>query len=105
MTKRDDVKQLAVKIENLAKEVQKKLFSGEDVLAVSNELVRNNATFVFTLGELYAIEQYGLTNTAPASSDKKPATIVSNPNNTKPATYYHKYHNVRDSYGRFSTKP
>jgi hypothetical protein len=85
-TTRNDVKQLAQQIETLAKEVQSQLDKGGDFLSTANELVRNNVTFVFALGEVYALEQVG-------STPKKTvrATKVSNPN----------YHNVRDSHGRF----
>lgn len=58
-TTRNDVKQLAEKIEVLAKDVQSKLDSNGDFLSVANELVRSNMTFVFTLGELYALQQVG----------------------------------------------
>lgn len=86
-TTRNDVKQLASVIENLAKDVQSKLDSGEDILAAANELVRNHMTFVFTLGEFYATTQNG---------QSVKAKTVSNPNGTKP-----NYHNLRDSRGRF----
>ena len=51
----DDVKQLAVAIEALAKEVQNRIDAGSDVLATANELVRNNLTLVFALGEVSAV--------------------------------------------------
>jgi hypothetical protein len=53
---RDDVKQLAVAIEALAKEVQNRIDAGSDVLAIANELVRNNLTLVFALGEVSAVD-------------------------------------------------
>lgn len=84
-TTRNDVKQLAEKIEVLAKEVQSKLDSNGDFLATANELVRNNVTFVFALGEVYALEQVG-------GGKKVKATSVGN------------YHNLRDSRGRFTKK-
>lgn len=86
-TTRNDVKQLAQQIEALAREVQKKLDTGADFLTTANELVRNNVTFTFVLGEVYALEQIG-------SKKKVRATAVSNPN----------YHNVRDVHGRFVSK-
>lgn len=94
-TTRNDVKQLAVKIEELAKEAQAKLDSGGDFLIVANELVRNNATFVFTIGELYALEQSGTTKAVKAK-------VVSNVSGTTGVK--HNYHNVRDSHGRFASK-
>jgi hypothetical protein len=90
-TTRNDVKQLAGKIEFLAKEVQSKLDTNGDFLNTANELVRNNLTFVFTLGEFYALQQLGTNKTVKA-------TTVSNPNGTV------KYHNVRDPLGRFTKK-
>jgi hypothetical protein len=87
-TTRNDVKQLAATIEVLAKEVQSKLDTNGDFLSTANELVRNNLTFVFALGEVYALEQVG----NPGKTVR--ATRVSNPN----------YHNLRDSRGRFISK-
>jgi hypothetical protein len=90
-TTRNDVKQLAATIEVLAKEVQSKLDSNGDFLATANELVRNNLTFVFTLGEFYALQQVGTNKTVTAKT-------VSNPSKTA------NWHNVRDSLGRFAKK-
>lgn len=90
-TTRNDVKQLAANIETLAKEVQSKLDSNGDFLTTANELVRNNLTFVFTLGEFYALQQIG-------TNKSVRATPVSNPSGTPG------WHNVRDSRGRFSKK-
>ena len=56
---KNDVKQLAEKIELLAKEVQNKLAAGDDCLSLATELVRNNSTFVFALGEMCALEHIG----------------------------------------------
>lgn len=92
-TTRNDVKQLAEKIEVLAREVQSKLQGNGDFLATANELVRNNLTFVFALGEVYALEQVG----SPGKTIK--ATAVSGPTNP-----HANWHNVRDSRGRFSKK-
>jgi len=91
-TNRNDVKQLAERIEALAKEVQSKLDSNGDFLTPANELTRNNLTFVFTLGEYYALQQG-----SPNKSVK--ATTVSNPSGTTV-----RYHNVRDSRGRFARR-
>lgn len=87
-TVRSAIKQLAQQIENLAHEVQTKVDQGSDLITVANELVRNSSTFVFTLGEMYALEQSG---------KKVKATTVSNPSGTS-----RNYHNVRDSLGRFT---
>ena len=99
----NDVKQLAANIETLARAVQAKLDSNANVLQANdkekeaflnaaNELVRNNVTFTFALGEFYALEQLGSNKTVQGS-------VVSNPSGTT-----HKYHNVRDSLGRFAKK-
>lgn len=88
---RNDVKQLAVEIETLAKKLQADLDSNGDFLAPANELVRNNTTLIFALGEVYAMEQSG-------ANKKVRATTVSNPNKTS-RTY------LRDSSGRFASKP
>ena len=107
LEKRNDVRELVQKIESLAKEIQLKLTGDNDILTLSNELVRKNATFVFSLGELYALEQ--LKTHAPSSNDtassfkptgKTKITVVS------PSSLIDKknYYNIRDSYGRFSIK-
>lgn len=93
-TTRNDVKQLAQTIEVLARDVQSKLDTNGDFLTAANELVRNNLTFVFTLGEFYALQQSGSTKTVTG-------TAVSNPNGT---SRYANYHNLRDSRGRFIRK-
>jgi hypothetical protein len=90
-TTRNDVKQLAQQIEALAHDVQSKLDNNGDFLMAANELVRNTNTFVFTLGEFYAIQQQG-------TSKAVTGTVVSNPSGTP------RYHNVRDSRGRFARK-
>jgi len=83
------VKQLAANIEALARDVQSKLDTNGDFLGAANELVRNNLTFVFTLGEFYALQ---------TSGKAVKATPVSNPSATST------WHNVRDSRGRFARK-
>lgn len=99
----NDVKQLVANIESLARAVHTKLDTNVNVLQAddkekeaflnaANELVRNNVTFVFALGEFYALERQGSTKTVTGS-------VVSNPSGTT-----HKYHNVRDSFGRFAKK-
>ena len=58
-TTKDDVKQLAERIEVLAKDIQSKLDVNGDWLATANELTRSNMTLVFTLGEFFALQQVG----------------------------------------------
>lgn len=85
---RNEVNKLAQQIEDLARQVQAKLSTGDDPMMLANELVRSNSVFVFALGQMYA-----------DSNSKTVKTVtVSNPNNTKAR----KYHNVRDSLGRFT---
>jgi hypothetical protein len=91
-TTRNDVKQLAQQIENLAREVQSKVDAGGDLITLSEELVRNNIAFIFTIGEVFALERADGGKTVTART-------VSNPNNTS-----RNYHNLRDSNGRFTRK-
>jgi hypothetical protein len=90
---RNEMSRLAQQIENLAQQVQSKIKSGadyNDLISTANELVRNNNVFVFTFGEMSALEEV-------AKTKKLKTTVVSNPANTKPRNY----HNVRDALGRF----
>ncbi len=89
---RNDIKQYAEKIEALAKEVQSKLDSGADYIPAANELMRNSTTLVFTIGEVYAIEQ------SSGTTKKVKATTV------KAGNVNRNYHNVRDAGGRFTRK-
>lgn len=84
-----DVKDLASQVETLAKEVQNRIDNGADYYLVANELIGRTTTFVFAMGEVYAVEQVGTGKTAQAKVVRK-----GNPN----------YHNVRDSRGRFTKK-
>lgn len=83
---KNDVKKLAQQIENLAKDIIIKVDQNADILAAANELVRCNATFVFTLGEVHALENL----------NKVTASV--------PKTKNLNYHNIRDSRGRFVTR-
>jgi hypothetical protein len=93
-TTRNEVKQLAQTLENLAHEVQVLLDSGANILGVANELARNSSTFVFTLGSMYA-EDLGF-----VSSKKTKARSAS----TSSTVSSRNFHNVRDSLGRFTSK-
>jgi len=84
---RDDIKQLAANIEILAKDIQTKLDNNGDFLSTANELARSNMTFIFELGELYAVEKVGQAG----------ATVKARPVNAN-------YHNLRDNHGRFTKK-
>lgn len=87
-TTRNDLKKLAANIENLARDMQAKLDANADVLVTANEMVRNNVTFTFTLGEFYANQQ-----SSTAKKTKTPKT-PQGPRN---------YHNFRIN-GRFARK-
>ena len=91
-TDKNDVKQLAQQIENLAREVVARVDNGGELLSVANELVRNNATFIFTLGEVYALEQTKALSSK--GSNKVKVKVVRNSSAN--------YHNLRDSRGRFA---
>lgn len=84
-TSKNDVKKLAQQIENLAKDIVMKVDQNLDILASANELVRCNATFVFTLGEVHALENMSKSNTSSVAAKVKSQN----------------YHNMRDSRGRF----
>lgn len=58
---KNDIKQLASMIELLAKEVQNSIDNDQHILSLSNELVKNSTTLVFTLGSLYQ-ESYHFEN-------------------------------------------
>jgi len=91
-TTRNDVKLIAKTIETLAQEIQAKLDNGGEFLATANELTRNNLTLVFTLGEVYAMEQAGTGKKVTAKRVSAPRSASAN------------YHNVRDNRGRFVRK-
>lgn len=84
---KSDVKKFAQTIETLAKQIQEQIDTNKDFLHTANELVKNNATFVFTLGEVYAVTKLS----EKSVTSKAKATTV------KSGSYY----NVRDANGRF----
>lgn len=94
---RNDVKQLAGVIENLARQLQDKVDSGGDLFTLSEELVRSNVALTFTVGEVFALERAGVAGKPVA------VTTVSSPN--KVVRNYSNHHNLRDSRGRFVPKP
>jgi hypothetical protein len=71
-TVRNVITQIAQQIENLARQVQTNMSQNKDVITPANELARNASTFVFTLGEMYALQ----------SGKKVKGTTVSNPSGT-----------------------
>jgi len=88
---RSEVKAMASKIEELAKKMQAKLDATDDsYLVLANEFVRENATFIFALGEVYAVEQ----------TQKSPPVKVK----AKRVVNSANFHSVRDNLGRFKKK-
>ncbi len=85
-TVRTVLNKYAQQIESLAKQVQTTLTAGGNPLTVAHELVRNSSTFVFVLGEMYALEAVGKSKTTSRKANKTTATVVSNPNNTPVGT-------------------
>lgn len=79
---RNDIKQFTEKIETLVDDI-KSILNNDDFFTVANEFVKNNLTFVFTLGKYYAFSKSNLNS-----------TMVSKPR-------VNNYHNIRDSRGRF----
>lgn len=91
---KNDIKTLAQQIEALAKEVSSTIDNGGDILSVANKLVRDSTTFVFTLGEVHAVEQLSKGGVKVGKKVVKPTKVPSSVNTLN-------YHNVRDSHGRF----
>ena len=54
---RKEVKQLAESISSLAQEISKSLADGGDPMLSANELARKSNTFIFALGEMYALQK------------------------------------------------
>lgn len=86
---KDNIKSFAKKIEQLAKDLQSKIDSGDDYLPIARELTKDQITLVFTLGEVYALE--------------KTVNVVK-VNKTKSGTSSLGYYNFRDKFGRFCKK-
>lgn len=91
---RNDISKYAQQIETLAKEIQVRAQNGDSLLVVGNELVRNNISFIFALGELYAEERLAVSPTTQVKLKSVKVVKAGNPN----------YHNVRDSSGRFAPR-
>lgn len=91
---RTELDKLANQIETLARTVRQKLSGDEAVVDVANELIKNSVSFTFHLGQLYGLE---VPVSQPTTSSKV-ATAV----HSRPVTGT-RYHNVRDSRGRFAS--
>lgn len=91
---RADLNDLVLKISKLATEASSRLTNGSNVLDVATSLVKENASFIFKIGQLYQVEQ--ATQTATTSSG---STVQVNVGSSRSSV---NYHNVRDSRGRFT---
>lgn len=107
-TTKNEIKQIAQNMETLAREVQVRLTADNDILDIANELVRNSSTFVFTLGEHYALKQVGSSKTRKGTVVASTVVSGSTPTGTvvsgTTSTVARNYHNVRDIAGRFTRK-
>jgi len=93
---RADLNDLVLKISKLATEASSRLTNGSNVLDVATSLVKENASFIFKIGQLYQVEQASSTQTATTSSG---STVQVNVGSSRSNA---NYHNVRDSRGRFT---
>lgn len=84
---KDNIKSFAKKIEQLAKDLQSKIDSGDDYLPIARELTKDQITLVFTLGEVYALEKTNMVK-------------VNKNYDNKSLNYY----NFRDKFGKFCKK-
>jgi len=57
---RNAVRQTAYVIEGLARQIQTNIDNNADIFGLANELARNSQAFVFSFGELSALEALGL---------------------------------------------
>lgn len=94
---REDIKALAVEIENIAKELQERLSDNRNFLPAANALAAKNTTFVFAVGEVYALER--------TAEDMKSRvqSVISKSKRTGCCPRLN-YHNIRNALGRFSRK-
>lgn len=92
---RTELKKLVNQIETLAQQVSQKLEKDEVVVDTANELVSSTVAFTFHLGHLYGFDKA----TTKVVTAKMPRAV-------KPASYQSpRYHNARDSKGRFAPSP
>lgn len=93
---RTELDKLAGQIETLARTVRQKLSGNEVVVDVANELIKNSVSFTFHLGQLYGLEVPVNQPVASSAKSVKSVKVVSQGNSQA------RYHNVRDSRGRFA---
>lgn len=87
---RNELKKLLNQVETLSKQVSDSLENDENIVDLANELVKSTVSFTFHLGQLYGVEN---------QLNQQPVKVVQA---TKAVNV--RYHNVRDSRGRFVTK-
>lgn len=96
---RNELSELLVKVESLAKDLRLKVLAGQDVLVDANELVKNVSILTFSVGELSALERNGvIASTTVVTSPTAPTVQIVPANQSKKI----KYHNIRDNRGRFA---
>lgn len=81
---KQNLKELALKVENLARDLQLKVENDDDYLTAASDLTKSQMTLVFALGEVYGANKVV----------KTAAKVVKSGN----------YHNLRDKSGRFCKK-
>lgn len=95
------VKDLVSNIEKLAREMQLKIDLNQSILLEANELVAKSSTFVFALGEVYALQNVGMltsntTSSTSRSSSVRPTTLIKMGSGNSGVK-----HDKRDCCGRF----
>ncbi len=92
MTVRNELKKILSQVSTLSQQVSDMLDKEENVVDLSNELVKSSISFTFHLGHLYGVEA-DLNQVSAAPKSVKVARAVNV-----------RYHNVRDHRGRFVQK-
>jgi len=88
-TVRNELKKILGQVNSLSQQVSDSLDKDENIVDLSNELVKAAVTFTFHLGHLYGVENK-LNQPAKAVALSKAVNV--------------QYHSFRDSKGRFAAK-
>src|SRR4051812_17207608 len=89
VTVRSELKKILSQVTSLSQQVSDSLEKQDNVVDLSNELVKSMVSFTFHLGHLYGVES-------------APVAVSSAPKSVKVAKAVNvRYHNVRDHLGRF----
>lgn len=86
---RNELQKILGQVTSLSQQVTDSLAKEENVVDLSNELVKQVVSFTFHLGHLYGVESTATAVSSPAKSVKVAKAV-----NVR-------YHNVRDHRGRF----